>query len=94
MAYLGKICAAMLVLAVAMPTRADPVVRNGDIWDGRDHDPNPATVHQEERAAGILPSRQREEQLDEEVERTARELLDHPPDPMAAGRVAGSRYGE
>jgi hypothetical protein len=65
----------LLALSAASAAQADPPVRVGNIWGGLDHEPDPAIVHEGENAKGVLPSPQRQEQLDNDVERTARELL-------------------
>jgi hypothetical protein len=65
----------LLALSAAWPAQADSPARVGNIWGGFDHEPDPAIVHEGEKAAGVLPSPQRQKQLDNDVERTTCELL-------------------
>jgi hypothetical protein len=74
-----SIVLAVLAFAAAWPAQAEPPAREGNIWGGIDHEPNPAAVHQDEKAAGLLPSPQEQQRLNDEVERTARKLLDEQP---------------
>jgi hypothetical protein len=67
--------------------------REGNIWDGADHDPNPAIVHQKEKAAGVLPSPQEQQRLNNSVERTAKELLNQQPTTNAPGGSAQVNQG-
>ncbi len=69
----------LTVLPLGMPARAweqtPPPARNGNIWDGRAHEPVPSEVQQQERAAGIVPSPRQQQATDDELERTYWKLL-------------------
>ena len=71
-----RVCGAILIaLLTAGPAVAEPASRNANVWDGVAHQPNPAIVHDQEKAAGFQPSSQEETKQDDVVERLARELL-------------------
>ncbi len=53
-----SIVIAVLAFWAAYPAQAAPPAREGNIWGGVDHEPNATVVHQDERAAGVLPSPQ------------------------------------
>jgi hypothetical protein len=79
MIWSTSIVLAVLAFTAACPAQAEPPAREGNIWGGIDHEPNPAAVHQDEKAAGLLSSPQEQQRLNDEVERTARKLLDDQP---------------
>ena len=49
-------------------------LRNGNIWDGLPHQPD-ASVDSQEQAAGVLPSQQRIEKENQEIDALDRKLL-------------------
>jgi hypothetical protein len=68
----------MVLLAAAMvpaASRASLAQRNANVWDGKDHQPTEGAVDAEERAAGVRPGPGRDQRLNEEVDQTARRLL-------------------
>jgi len=63
------------LLATAPAAMAQAPSRNGDVWDGRDHEPVPGVVHREERAAGIAPSTAQQRHENAVVEHEASKLI-------------------
>ena len=53
---------------VGFPQTTVPA-REGNIWGGRDHEPQPGQVAHDEQAAGIAPSPKQEHATTQEVER-------------------------
>ncbi len=49
--------------------------REGNIWNGMDHEPVPFQVHRDEQAAGIAASSGQQKEADDTVEQLYRELL-------------------
>jgi hypothetical protein len=66
---------ALLLFAVpsAMAQQTD---RHGNVWNGKDHEPNPAAVQSREKAAGIAPSPTEQQRQNALVEGQARNLID------------------
>jgi hypothetical protein len=67
--------AVLMTLAAGGLAQAAPPARDGNVWDGIAHEPNPGLVHDKERAAGVLPSQQQESAQVNAVERLARGML-------------------
>jgi hypothetical protein len=55
--------------------------REGNIWNGLDHEPVPSQVHRDEEAAGIASSGAQQQKADEEVEELYRQLMRNEPHP-------------
>jgi hypothetical protein len=53
--------------------------REGNIWNGLDHEPVPSQVRRDEKAAGIAPSGAQQQKADDEVESIYRQLLRNEP---------------
>jgi hypothetical protein len=51
---------ALAAALIALPAAAHAQARNGDVYDGKDHEPAAGLTRQDERAAGIAPT-QRED---------------------------------
>jgi hypothetical protein len=49
----------------------------GNIWDGRDHEPNPSDVHRDERAAGVGQTPRQRTSADDDVESIYRQLMEN-----------------
>jgi hypothetical protein len=54
-------------------------VRNGNVWDWRDHQPTEAGVSQKEKAAGIAPAPARVRSNSATVDELYQQLLHQPP---------------
>jgi hypothetical protein len=69
----------LATVLVAAPTvafaQAQVPTREGNIWNGRDHEPLPSQVIPDERAAGIAPSPKEQQLTTDEVERLYRSLM-------------------
>jgi hypothetical protein len=59
------------------PSNAVPL-REGNIWGGVAHDPNPGVVDPEERAAGIAPSTQQSDAINAKLNHLYDKLLKKP----------------
>jgi hypothetical protein len=74
----GIILLASLALA-AVPLAAlaedAPPPREGNIWDGRDHEPVPSVVHRDEQADGVAASPRQQRNADDDVESIYRQLM-------------------
>jgi hypothetical protein len=67
-----------LAFAAAAPpalAQASAPYRDGNIWDGRDHEPVPSEVQHNEEVAGVAPSRGQQQRADDDVEQIYRQLL-------------------
>ena len=51
--------------------------RVGNIWDGRDHEPNPSDVHRDEQAAGVGQTPRQRTNADDDVETIYRQLMNN-----------------
>jgi hypothetical protein len=72
------------MLAGAEAVRAqDAPTRNGNVWDGRAHQPTTG-VRQQERAAGVAPSEQQQRALDRDVEQLGNTVQQQARQPTAA----------
>jgi hypothetical protein len=81
----GKLCLALLMIAgsASLASARDSVslhsndvpCRNGNIWGGFAHEPQPAVVEREEQKAGVALSPDASRRLDREVELRAQALL-------------------
>jgi hypothetical protein len=60
--------------AFAQPAR-EPPARIGNIWDGRAHEPDPATVDSDLKALGDAPKPGRERATNDEVEDLYQQLI-------------------
>lgn len=65
---------ALLLLAAALPTGAQPRPRNANIWNGHDHQPTQRRVLRRERAAGMALSPQQRAAKDAELDRLSHQL--------------------
>jgi small-conductance mechanosensitive channel len=65
----------MAVLLLAAGPASAQQAREANIWNGRDHEPNPAEVQAQEKSAGVAPDNQQVRQEDEQLQRMARQLL-------------------
>lgn len=73
-----KLVRCVLVIPIAVFTSWDATAQtNGNVWDWRAHEPDPATVHSDERANGTFSQQQQDEETSE-VEQLARKLLNQP----------------
>ena len=68
--------ASVALVLNGLPAAAQtPPPRNGNIYDGTAHEPNPSAVHQNERAAGVMPSASVQKKERNTVEQLDRQLL-------------------
>jgi hypothetical protein len=51
----------LAVAAIALPVAAHAQARNANVYDGKDHEPAAGPTRQDERAAGIAPTRQQDD---------------------------------
>jgi hypothetical protein len=64
---------------VSAQTQSNAVpLREGNIWGGVAHDPNPGVVDPEERAAGVAPSAQQSEAINAKLNHLYEKLLKRP----------------
>ena len=64
--------------AADTPSASDPAAipdRNGNVWGGFAHEPNPGAVLRKEQDEGIAPSHQQTESLDRQLEEQEQELI-------------------
>jgi hypothetical protein len=75
--------AAVLGLAMAqvaaLAQEGGVPTREGNIWNGKDHEPVPSRVHREEEAAGIAPSGAQQQKADDDIEEIYRQLMRNEP---------------
>jgi hypothetical protein len=64
-----------LLLFVVPSAIAQQTDRNGNVWNGKDHEPNPAAVQSKEKAAGIAPSPTEQQRQNALIEGQARNLI-------------------
>jgi hypothetical protein len=70
----------------SFPPASDPAAvpdRNGNIWGGFSHEPNPGAVLRKEQDEGIAPSHQQTESLDRLLEEQEQELIRKAQHPMS-----------
>ena len=58
------------------PAPAAGSARNGNIWNGRDHQPDASTTRQAERTAGIAPSSRQQQSTDRELNAIGDQLIE------------------
>ena len=63
-----------LVPLFAWPQDRVPT-REGNIWNGTDHEPVPSEVSRDEQAAGIAPPAAQQDETNNQVERLYRQLM-------------------
>ncbi len=64
-----------LLLAAGTPVLAQAPARNGNVWNGRSHEPDPGLVQQNEQSAGVALSPGQRQQENAVVEQEAKKLL-------------------
>jgi hypothetical protein len=70
--------AALLVGSLLLPTVAGAqATREGDIYNGQNHEPSPSQVRNGEAAAGIAPDQQQQRKEDQDIEAMERKLLEN-----------------
>jgi hypothetical protein len=69
---------------VALAQSQQTPSREGNIWGGAVHDPNPKIVGPEERAAGVAPSPHQQEKIDKKEDRLYQELMTTAPNSHAS----------
>ncbi|HEX3348879.1 MAG TPA: hypothetical protein VHS58_12340 [Acetobacteraceae bacterium] len=85
-------CIAASVLVA--PAAAMAQARNGNVYDGTAHEPNPGVVHRAEKSAGIAPSQQTVQSDDQELQAIGRQLTNQAnQDAQAAPRAGENVYG-
>jgi hypothetical protein len=68
-------CSIILIALIATgPALAQS--RNGNVWDGFAHQPNPSVVRDNEKAKGVLASPQEQTRRDDILDRLGRQLLE------------------
>jgi hypothetical protein len=67
---------AALLLFIVPSAIAQQTDRNGNVWNGGNHEPNPAAVQNKEKVAGIAPSPTEQQRQNALVEGQARNLID------------------
>jgi hypothetical protein len=65
-----------LLAALLPPGLALAQARNGNVWDGRHHEPEAGTVRANERAAGIAPSQQQQTEQNQTLDQIGRQLTE------------------
>jgi hypothetical protein len=81
---MSKYCFSLGTLILAAPLVLGPSVtfaelaRNANIWDWSDHEPVPSEVQKKEQAAGILPTPEKQQAEDRELESLYRSLITVP----------------
>lgn len=61
---------ALVALVVATPASA----QNANVYNGTAHEPNPAAVQSQEKAAGVSPAPAQQKQLDDSVEQLDKQV--------------------
>ena len=69
------------LLAAQVPAYAQTgvPVRNGDVWDWRDHQPTEAGVSRKEKAAGVAPTSAQSHSNSATVDELYQQLMHRPP---------------
>jgi hypothetical protein len=67
--------AMLLVLPVQASAQSQQSGREDNIWGGRDHQPTQSDVNQEEKAAGVAPPQQNQQQTTDKVESLYQNLI-------------------
>jgi hypothetical protein len=65
-----------LITIVSGVARAQAPARNGNVWDGKSHQPSAGAVRSNEHAAGIAPPQPQQQNENEFVEKQAKALVD------------------
>jgi len=73
--YQGVCSGILILLMTAGAAVAQEAPRNGNVWNGVAHQPNPSTVQSNKEARGVVASPQDQMRQDDAVESLARELL-------------------
>jgi hypothetical protein len=68
---------ATLIALIPVVTLSEPA-RNANVWNWKAHEPIPSEVQSKERAAGIAPTMQRQQETDRELENLYRSLIKTP----------------
>jgi hypothetical protein len=81
----GTTAAILLSMAILAATAQAQPARNGNVWDGKSHEPAAGAVESQQRSAGVAPAPEKEKALNNEVDNTADKLLEHRPGPSVVG---------
>jgi hypothetical protein len=65
----------LTVVPAAAIAQGDVPAREGNIWNGVDHEPVPSEVHRDEEAAGIAPPRGQQQNADDDIEEIYHQLM-------------------
>jgi hypothetical protein len=65
-----------LLVALSAPGLGHAQARNGNVWNGRAHEPDAGSVGANERAAGIAPPTAQQEQESRDLDRMGQALTD------------------
>jgi hypothetical protein len=74
-----------LLSVLALPAKAQQSSRDGNVWNGREHQPTQERVQHREQAAGIAPSTQQRTATDAELDQLSRQLGAGPVNPPTMG---------
>jgi hypothetical protein len=78
LAFLAAGLAGVATPALAQTQSTAVPLREGNIWGGVAHDPNPGVVDPEERAAGVAPSAQQSDAINSKLNHLYEKLLKKP----------------